>query len=60
MIYYVKSSTLSNEEKRWALPSGDKEQIGPKWHKKGQKGVLGRQMGVPLIFSHSHLAIKSK
>jgi len=46
LIYYVKSSTLSNERKKL----GAQEKIGPNGRKYGQNGALGRQMGVPLIF----------
>ena len=40
LICDVKSSTQSNEGKnKWALPSGAKEQIGPKWRKYDEKGL---------------------
>jgi len=39
-----------SEKNKWALPSGAKEQIGPKWRKEGQQDALGRQVGVPTYF----------
>jgi len=30
-----------SEKKKWALPSGAKEKIGPKWRKQGQKTLGG-------------------
>ena len=42
-----------SETNKWALPSGAKEQVGPKCRKYGDKSALRRQVGVPTYFFRS-------